>query len=157
MISPEKLRRFPFFGLLDDAQYKAIAMISEEVSFEKNAIVLETGQPADALYLLLKGDASLHYVVTSENDPYYKQEYHISDINPGEIVGISAMVDPYIYSSRVRAHSVCHLIKINAVTLRALCAVDCKLSNAIMTAVAAAAMERLEHTRVQLVAAQPKK
>jgi len=30
MISPELLRRFPFFNFMNDAQLKAVAMIAEE-------------------------------------------------------------------------------------------------------------------------------
>ena len=61
MISPEILRRYPFFGALSDAQIKAIAMIAEEEQYAKGAVICEEGQPAKAFYLLLEGGVCLYY------------------------------------------------------------------------------------------------
>jgi len=95
-----------------------------------------------------------YYHVTSEHDPYYNKDHFISDINPGEIFGISALIEPYIFTATMRTDKVSRIIQINASALRALCEVDLKLSVGLNRAVAKAAMERLQHTRVQLVAAK---
>jgi CRP-like cAMP-binding protein len=154
MISPELLRRFPFFGFMNDAQLKAVAMIAQEMECKIGDNIVNAGTPAASLYFLIEGSASYYYIVTSEHDPYYKQEYYISDFNPGEIFGISALIEPYIYTAAVRAEKPCRIIKIDAPALRALCEVDAKLSCGLMQAVAKSAMERLQHTRVQLIAAK---
>ncbi len=91
---------------------------------------------------------------TSENEPDYKKEYFISDFNPGEIFGISALIEPYVYTSTVRVDKACRVIEINASALRALCEVDLRLSYGLMQAIAKASLERLQHTRTQLVAAK---
>jgi len=52
----------------------------------------------------------------------------------------------------LRAEEDCRVIKIDASALRALCEVDVNLSVGLMKAVAKSAMERLQMTRVQLVA-----
>ena len=155
MISPELLRRFPFFNFMKDAQIKAVAMIAEEKEYKIGNTIVESDTPASSLFFLLEGSASYYYVVKTEHDPYYKQEYYISDFNPGEIFGISAMIDPFTYTAAVRAEKPCKLIRIDAAALRALCEVDTKLANGLMYAIAKAAMERLQHTRVQLIAAKP--
>jgi len=93
-------------------------------------------------------------LVTSKHDPSYKKEYFVSDINPGEIFGISALIEPYIYTATLRADKVSRVIQIRAAPLRALCEVDMKLSSGLHHAVAKAAMERLNNTRTQLVAAK---
>ena len=154
MISPELLRRFPFFNFMDDKQLKAVAMIAEEKTYENEEDIVENSSPAKKLFFLVEGNASYYYVVTSEHDPYYKQEYFISDFNPGEIFGISALIEPYVFTASVRAGKSCHLIEIDASALRALCEVDTLLNCGLMRAVAKAAMERLQHTRVQLIAAK---
>jgi len=153
MISPEILRRFPFFSFMNDAQLKAVAMIAEEKNYKIGDGVFDAGAPADALYFLIDGSVAYYYIVTSEHDPYYKREYYISDLNPGDIFGISALIEPYIYTAAVRADKLCKAIKINASALRTLCDADTKLSNGLMYALAKAAMERLQLTRVQLIAA----
>lgn len=154
MISPELLRRFPFFNFMDDKQLKAVAMIAEEKTYEHSEDVVVNNTPAVKLFFLIEGTASYYYVITSEHDPYYKQEYFISDFNPGEIFGISALIEPYVFTASVRAEKSCRLIEIDASALRALCEVDMQLSCGLMRAVAKAAMERLQHTRVQLIAAK---
>jgi CRP-like cAMP-binding protein len=154
MISPELLRRFPFFNFMDDKQLKAVAMIAEEKTYEHEDEIVAYNSPAEKLFFLVEGTASYYYIVTSEHDPYYKQEYFISDFNPGEIFGISALIEPYVFTASVRAEKSCRLIEINASALRALCEVDTSLNCGLMRAVAKAAMERLQHTRVQLIAAK---
>lgn len=154
MISPELLRRFPFFSFMDDKQLKAVAMIAEEISYNNGEDVVANNTPASKLFFLIEGTASYYYIVTSEHDPYYKQEYFISDFNPGEIFGISALIEPYVFTATVRAEKSCRLIEIDASALRALCEVDVQLSCGLMRAIAKAAMERLQHTRVQLIAAK---
>lgn len=154
MISPELLRRFPFFGFMNDAQLKALSMIAEEKSFQAGDTFIEFNTPANALYFLVDGSASYYYVATSEHDPYYKQEYYISDFNPGDIFGISAVIEPYVFTSSVRVDKSCQVIRIDAPALRALCEVDLKLSHDLMRAVAKASLDRLQQTRVQLIAAK---
>jgi len=153
MISPELLRKYPFFNFMNDAQLKAVAMIGEQVEFGGGQVIIPAATPATALYLVVDGVAAYYYVVTTEHDPYYKQEHYISDFVPGEPFGISALIEPYIYTAEVRAEKSCTVVKIDASALRALCEVDAKLSCGLMQAVAKAAMERLQDTRAQLVAA----
>jgi CRP-like cAMP-binding protein len=155
MISTELLRRFPFFSFMNDSQLKAIAMIAEEKDYKIEDSIIEANAPASSLYFLIEGSVAYYYIVTTEHDPYYRHEYYISDFNPGEIFGISALIEPYIYTGSVRVDKECKLIKIDALALRALCQVDAKLSCGFMYAIAKAAMERLQQTRVQLIAAKP--
>ena len=154
MISPELLRRFPFFSFMDDKHLKAVAMIAEEKTYNHGEEVVVNNTPASKLFFLIEGNASYYYIVTSEHDPYYKQEYFISDFNPGEIFGISSLIEPFVFTASVRAEKPCRLIEIDASALRALCEVDMQLSCGLMRAVAKAAMERLQQTRVQLIAAK---
>ena len=55
MISPETLRRYPFFGAFDDAQLHQLAQISEEIELPEGAILFTIHEPADAFMLLMKG------------------------------------------------------------------------------------------------------
>jgi CRP-like cAMP-binding protein len=153
MLSPEILRRFPFFSFMNDAHLKAVAMIAEEKDYEKGDVIIDADTPATSLFFLMEGSVAYYYVVTSEHDPYYKREYYISDFNPGEIFGISALIEPYVYTAAMRVEKPCKIIRIEASGLRALCAVDAHLSSGLMHAIAKAALERLQQTRVQLIAA----
>lgn len=148
MVSPELLRRYPFFACLDEAQQKAIAMIAEQVEYEKGTTLFQEGKPVEALYLLIEGNVDLYYVA-SENP---KDQYLVGEVSPGEPFGVSAMIEPYTLSATARAAKPVKVLKIDAAALRALCEVDAHLGYAVMRQVAKASQERLHYVRVQLAA-----
>jgi CRP-like cAMP-binding protein len=154
MISPELLRRYPFFAFLDEAQLQAVAMLSEESEVEDGAPVFESGKPAEALCLLIEGSLDLYYVVADREDPGLKKEFFLHEFSAGDIFGISALIEPYIYTASVRATAASRVVKMNGAGLRALSELDAKVSAGLMKAAAKAAMERLNDTRVQLAAAR---
>jgi CRP-like cAMP-binding protein len=154
MVSTELLRRFPFFGFMNDAQLKAVAMIAEEVPLTIDMTILEAGQMANALYILTEGHASNYCVASDEHHQGYYKEFFINDIEPGEIFGISALIEPYQYTATIRASKPGRTIRINASQLRSLCEVDPRLAFCLMREVAKAASERLIDTYNQLAAAR---
>lgn len=99
MVSPEVLRHYPFFGDLSDAKIKAIAMISEEQSFDEGAVICEEGDTAKALYLLLEGGVSLYYKSQEEFRPTTRKDFLVGEISPGEVFAISALIKPYKVSA----------------------------------------------------------
>ena len=153
MISPEILRRYPFFGLLDANQLRAVAMITDESDFKPGDTLLEENKPCSALYVLKEGSVDLYYTIKEEYKPGQVKEFSVGEINPGEAFGISALIEPYLSTTLARASSDGCLIKIDAAALRALCEVDQRLAYCMMRQIAKVAMERLAHTRVQLAAA----
>ena len=152
MISLDLLRRFPFFSFMDDKELKAVATIAQELLPKANDVLIEADKPANALFFLIDGHLPYYMTVTTEHMPDYRREYFIGYINPNEIFGISALIEPYQYTATLRAETPSRVIKIDAPALRALCEVDHHLSIGLMKAVAKTAMERLQMTRVQLVA-----
>jgi CRP-like cAMP-binding protein len=154
MVSPELLRRYPFFAGLANGHLNAIAMLAEEVIFEAGETILETGQPANALFFLLEGNVELHYVVVDEINPHLRKDLFVTEINPGEPFGISAVIEPYLYTGSMSTTRVSRVLRFDANGLRALCSVDPKIDAALMRQIASAAMSRLEDTRTQLVAAR---
>ncbi len=154
MVSSELLRRYPFFGFMDEAELRSVAMIAEEIAPEPGATLFEEGRPASALYLLIEGAVELWSIITDQHAQGLRQERYICDINPGEALGISAVIEPHIYVATARVTGPARLIRLEAAGLRALCEMDCKLGYGLMRQVARAAMERLRAIRVQLVAAR---
>lgn len=152
MISPELLRQYPFFGHLDDHQLKSIAMIADEVTFEKNAKLFEEGEDASVLYFLLDGSVDLHYF--GEEDGAVSQGgLPVGTINPGEPFAISAVIEPHIFTSTAIATKPSRAIKIDAIPLLDLFGQDRRMAFLLTRQAAKAAIERLNSTRVQLAAA----
>lgn len=151
MVSPELLRQYPFFGLLNDTQLKDIAMIAEEVSLDGKVKLFSKGDRAEALYFLLDGSVELYnYMqagILAENGIL------VGTINPGEPFAISAVIEPYILTSTARTARPSRAIKIEAGPLRELFEQDRRLAILLTRQAARAAMDRLNATRVQLAAA----
>lgn len=152
MITIERLQRFPFFAFMGEKQLKAVAQIAQELEFQPGDTICEARTSSDSLFFLTEGSLSYYMVVTSEHQPDFRREYYIGAVNPEEIFGVSALIEPHLYTATLRAEKTCRVIKINAPALRALCEVDAGLCNGLMRAVAKAAMDRLQMARVQLVA-----
>jgi CRP-like cAMP-binding protein len=156
MVSPELLRRYDLFGGLNQEPLNAIAMLTEELTVGRGETIFEDGQPADALYLLVKGCLDLHYVAVDEITPSLRKELFVSEINPGELFGISAMMEPYRYQGTVRASCPSQVLRIDAKGLRALGQLDPKIGAVLMNGVAKATLARLHDTRILLAAAHAK-
>lgn len=152
MIALERLQRFPFFAFMDERQLKAVASIAQEQQFKAGDVISEANTPSDALCFLTEGSLLYYMVVTSEHQPDYRREYFIGVLNPEEMFGISSLIGPHIHTATLRADKPGRLIKIDASALQALCEQDVQLHIGLMKAVAKTAKNRLEMTRVQLVA-----
>ena len=153
MISPELLRRYPFFSQLSDANLKAIAMISDQREVEAGALIYEEGQSADYFYFLIDGSIDLTYSVGEGLVPKTRKVFQVGEINPGDVFGISGLVEPFIINISGKAANNCHFIAIDAKALRAMMEMDNHMGYVFMTQVAKAAVEQIIALRIQLGAA----
>jgi CRP-like cAMP-binding protein len=153
MVSPELLRRFRFFSPFNEAQLREIAMIAEEIEAASGVQIFDEHQSADALYLLLEGGIELTFKSEEEYHPKTRKIFPVGDINPGEIFGVSALIEPHKYNTAAAATADSRFVKIDAVALRSLVSADNQLGYELMHQVAKVVAERLAYTRVQLAAA----
>jgi CRP-like cAMP-binding protein len=150
MISPELIRRYPFFGMMDYDQIKEIAMISDEISIDKGKELFIKGKPADYLYILIDGAIDLFDTAVSDHDPRLYKEYLVSENGPGDILSMSALIEPYKLSLTARAAKPSHLVRIDAQHLRKLAKQDPQFGYVLMYQATTLAMKRLDTTRVLL-------
>jgi CRP-like cAMP-binding protein len=149
MVSPELLRRHRFFGGLRDDELTAIAMIAEECPFPDGAVIFREGERAAHLYILTAGSVDLVYEI---HHPGGVDTTYVGSINTGEPFGVSAFVDPQVFTATARSQGAIKTIAIDAAALRALAEVDCHLGYTVMRQIAVALAERLNFARVQLAA-----
>lgn len=153
MISPELLRRYPFFNFLDDHQLKEVAMITEQEEYVGGATLFKEGEPAENLFLLINGGVDLFFSVKEEFRPDVSKEYFIGEVDQGEVFGISTLIEPYLLTSTARTSGETRLIRIDGTKLRHLLQKDPGLACQFTAKVAKVAIERLVATRVLLAAA----
>ncbi len=117
MVTPELLRSYPFFRVFADTHLKAIAMVAKEISCEVGDALYEIDRPADKLLLLLSGCVEHYFITIDSPNPAIRKEYYLSDINPGDIFGLSSMLQPYRHTTTARATMPSQVIEISLLPL----------------------------------------
>jgi CRP-like cAMP-binding protein len=154
MISPELLRRYPFFALLDAEERKEVAMLADEIQVVKDTTLFEAGGLADNLYLLIEGGIDLYEVSVDEHDPRLRKEFFVGEIDPGEVFAISAVIEPYQLTATARVTAPSRLVRIDAERLKAYIQKDPVFGYKFMHQIARLALARLAQTRVLLAGTQ---
>ncbi len=151
MVSPELLRRYPFFASLDEKQLEAIAEITQEKSYPKGTLLVKENTNATILALLIEGDIDLIFSGGGEGAI---SNALVGSIAAGEVYGVSSLIEPYRYTATAKATLPVKVIEIDGLALRALVEKDCKMGCVVMRSVAIAVLERLRYTQVELAAAR---
>ena len=147
MISPEVLRRFALFAGLEPEVFKDIAMFSNEVQIAAGDWIFRENDNANALYLIIDGHVDLMINLDSTGE---KMAY-LSSVVTGEVLGWSALVDPYAYTLGAQAKTDLSLVRINAEDLRELMQAETDTGYVLMQRLTKALGQRLTDLRVQFV------
>lgn len=146
MISPEVLRRYPYFAHVGDESLKAVAMLADEKNVRAGTQLFSEGDPADAMNIIVQGEISIQYILGSG------ERRTVDTLVNGDILGWSALVEPYRYTAVGTASKDTHMVSIRAKGLRDLCDKDPLLGYQLTTQIAKLLAHRLEGARLQLAA-----
>jgi len=146
MISPEVLRRYPYFGGISEEVLKQLAMMAEEKCIAAGTVVFREGDPADHLCIITKGEVNIQYLLGSG------ELRTVDTLIDGDLLIWSALVEPYRTTAMGTTTKETNLVRVDGRKLRALCEADPLLGYRLMTQVAKLLAHRLEGARVQLAA-----
>ncbi len=146
MISPELLRRYPFFAGLSEEHLKKIAMIAEEETFETDEYIFKEGEEAESAYIVVEGEV----VIMINIDEKGEIQEELSSLHEGEFLAWSSIVPPHKLTASAVANRPTKVIAINGAGLRDLFARDCELGFLILSRLVTVIRERLANTRTQL-------
>ncbi len=146
MISPEVLRRYPYFAQVSDESLKAVAMLADEKKVSAGAHLFGEGDPADSMNIIVQGEVNIQYILGSG------ERRTVDTLVDGDILGWSALVEPYRYTAVGTASKDTQLVSIRAKSLRDLCEKDPLLGYRLTTQIAKLLAHRLEGARIQLAA-----
>ncbi len=147
MISPETLRRFALFAGIAPAHFKDLAMAGEEVELEEGEWLFREGDEADGLYLIVSGTVDLKIALDASGE----RQADLETLVAGEVLGWSALVEPYLYTLGAVVTSRASLVKLDAARLRKLLEDNPQLGFQIMTRLASVIGDRLKNLRVRFV------
>jgi CRP/FNR family cyclic AMP-dependent transcriptional regulator len=151
MVSPELLRRFPFFAGLTDEEIKSIAMISEEQKYDANSFIFREGSNAEKLFVLIEGTVDIMINTDEEG----LQQETVSTLAHGDVFCWSAVVEPHVLTASGFAATPATVLAIDGAGLRALFELDCHLGYCILQKSATVISNRLKDTRIQMLSLVP--
>jgi CRP-like cAMP-binding protein len=146
MISPELLRRFPYFADVSAETLREVAMISEEVVVPAGKVLFHEGDKAESLYILVEGEIDIDFTLGNG------EQRTVDTVVAGELSMWSALVAPYRSTAVGTTRKDCRLIAIHAERLRELCEKHTHLGYRLLVSVTKLLATRLEGARVQLAA-----
>ena len=144
MISPEVLRRYPYFADVKDDSLREVAMISEEESVPAGTVIFREDDKADDLYIIAEGEVDIQYTLGSG------EQRTVDTAVAGELIMWSALVEPFRSTAIGTVRQDAKLVAINGEKLRDLCEKDHDLGYRMSIGLIKLLATRLEGARVQL-------
>lgn len=146
MISPEMLRRYPYFAGVSENCLKDIAMASEKKQFSVGDDIVTEGNTATKLCLMISGEINIIYRLGDDS------EVVADSLSSGDSFGWSALLEPHVLTASCRASKEGELIEIDAEKLRSICAENMACGYQILQEVSKTLRDRLSAMRVQIAA-----
>ena len=150
--SIDLLRDVPFVAGLGGGERRLLAAFARVVSADADDVLLREGEPTPYLAIITAGRVALRMRLPG------REPVTIATVEPGDIVGWSAVVAPYRATSTAIAVAPIAAIAFDAARLRQALEADEDLAAALYPRILRSVVRRLEGTRLQLldVFAQPK-
>jgi CRP-like cAMP-binding protein len=130
---------------LDAGARDSLSRIGRIVSIPAGTVLMREAEPNDRMSIVLEGRVSLRMRVPERG------QVSIVTIEPGDIVGWSAMVPPYRATSTAVALVDTELAELDGPSLRDAIATDPNLAAQLYPILLKAVARRLEGTRLQLL------
>ncbi|RRR65679.1 MAG: cyclic nucleotide-binding domain-containing protein [Candidatus Viridilinea halotolerans] len=158
MVSPELLRRYPFFSGLNTEQLTALAKAADEMTLEAGNTLFREGEDLHSLYLVIEGRVEITMTLPEVGNRLAVQqpdtptrEAVVSVINAGAVVAWSALIPPYVATSGARTASNCRLVALDCRDLRDSFDHDPHFGYLMLVKVAQAARDRIRDLHTEML------
>jgi len=162
MISPQLIRRYPFFAGLDHNYVGTLAKLADEVSVEAGHCFFGEGDELKRLHLIVEGAVAIVIGVPDRDaaQPLSGQltgklttkDITVSTVGTGGVFGWSALIPPYISTASAKALTPCRAIALDCEKLRPVFEEDRNLAYLMTLKAAQIVRDRLRDTRIETLA-----
>ena len=159
MISPELIRRYPFFAGLSHSQIVTLAQVADEISVPAGHYFFHEEDELNHFYLNVEGEVVVVIDLPKPGVTYKLSEllthqFQTNDvvviaIGPGEIFGWSALVPPHNATSSGKTLTSCRVITFDCRQLRQSFEEDCQFGYLMMQKAAQVIRSRLRQLRTE--------
>lgn len=154
MVSIETLKFFPLLNRLSEEHLIELAQMSKRISIDTDEWLLEEGDDADWLYLLMEGSISLTLGLPQSDGGMHHQRGE--PMNKGELVGWSSVVGAGSYKFGAMANEPSTLIRLDGEVLRQFIVDNPEAGVHILYKIAEVIGERLEFKCTQVLSLDEK-
>jgi len=159
MVSPELIRRYPFFACLTHEQLIAIAKVATDQSFPAGHRFFQEGDPLKEFYLLIEGAVGIVIPVTNSDisqdvsvqltGGLETKDITVSTVGTGDIFGWSALIPPTNATAGAVAVTRCRTLAFDCKALRASFKEDASFALLMTQKAAQVIRERLRDMRIE--------
>lgn len=142
----QTIPKIPLFEDLTTEQLAALQELFEPVHYAPGAVILERGEPAIYLYLMIQGEAVIHY------KPYDGPSIVLSRLRAGDVFGWSAVVGGRYYTSTIVSDSELDAIRAKGNDLLCLLKRNPETGKIVMERIARSVSPRWKDARKQVEA-----
>ena len=147
MISPEVIRRYPFFAGLSLDQISTLAKVADEKNVESGHVFLSEGDEVPYLYLIEEGTVSVLIELPTKD-----REIEVGTVGPGEVFAWSALVPPHTATATVKATTRCRVVAVDCRKLLEAFEQDYQFGYVMMTKAAQVTRDRVAAMTIEVLA-----
>jgi CRP-like cAMP-binding protein len=147
MVSPEVLRRYPYFAGVDADGLVFLARSAQEATAETGEYFFREGDTLDKMYIVVEGEVAIVATLPGKN-----REIVVSTIGVGEVFAWSGLVPPYQATSSAKATTRCRVIAFDCPQLRARFDADAGLGYTMMLRLSQVMRDRIRDMRMETIA-----
>ncbi len=139
------MKEHPFFAAFEPAHIQLLAGCARNHRFAAGEYLFHEGEPADEFFLIRHGKVALEIAAPG------KAPIVFETLSDGEIAGASWLVPPFRWKFDARAMTLTRGIGLDAKCLRGKCDADHHLGYQMMKSFSSILVNRLDHTRLQIL------
>lgn len=162
MVSPELLRRYPFFAGLSRDHIATLARLSDEINVDAEHSFFREDDDLDHFYLVLEGAIAIvmelpdrdveHKVSEQFLREYQTKDVTISTVGSGDVFGWSGLVAPYRATAGAKAIMPCRVVAFQSRELLKIFDEDCEFGMLMNQKAAQIVRDRLRDLRIESLA-----
>jgi CRP/FNR family cyclic AMP-dependent transcriptional regulator len=162
MVSPELIRRYPFFAGLSEDQIMTLAKLAEEISVEAGHHFFHEGDDLEYFYLVVKGAVAItmelpergvqHKIAEQFLRELKTRDVVISTVGTGDLFGWSGLVSPHKATASAKALDACLVLSFDCKELFKVFEEDCRFGYLMIQKAAQVIGERLRDIRIESLA-----
>ena len=144
------LRECELFKGLEDEELSRVAIICSEIELTEGETLFSEHWPAEQIYVVTRGSIALHQSVGTFLAQPSRRFATVAFCSPGQIVGWSALVEPYRYTLSATAWEESQLLGISSGLLRRTMELNPEIGYRIMKALSEVMGRRLQQVTQSL-------